>query len=86
MPRMYLKLEDKRRKKTFFVGWSTVTDTVNSDVMDAKAFEENVRLTDEQRESLEKTGCSHPHYTISELLNCSDDFPTRKSLMKYCNQ
>lgn len=84
MPRMFIKLEDKKTKKEYFVGWSTISDSINSDVMDAESFKKNVTLTDEQQKSLDETGCSNPYYTIDELIECSDDFPTKKSLLEYC--
>jgi hypothetical protein len=84
MPKMFLKLEDKKRKKTFFVGWSTISDSVNSEIMDEEYFKKNVTLTEEEQKSLDETGCSNPYYTIKELLECSDDFPTKKSLINYC--
>ena len=84
MPKMFLKLEDKKRKKTFFVGWSTISDSVSSEIMDEEYFKKNVTLTEEEQKSLDETGCSSPYYTIEELLSCSDDFPTKKSLINYC--
>jgi hypothetical protein len=84
MPRMFIKVENKKTKKEYFVGWSTISDSVNSDVMDAESFKKNVTLTDEQQKSLDETGCSNPYYTIEELVDCSDDFPTMKALIEYC--
>ena len=84
MPRMFIKVENKKTKKEYFVGWSTISDSVNSDVMDAESFKKNITLTDEQQKSLDETGCSNPYYTVEELVECSNDFPTMKSLIDYC--
>ncbi len=84
MPRMFIKIESEKTKKEYFVGWSTINDSVNSHVMDADTFKKSITLTDEQQKSLDKTGCSNPDYTIEKLIDCSDDFPTMKLLTEYC--
>jgi hypothetical protein len=86
MPKMFIKFTDKKTKKKYFVGWSTITDCVNTDVMDSKTFKKTVMLTDEQQKSLDKTGCSNPNYTIRELIECSDEFRNRKDLLEYCKK
>lgn len=84
MPNMYLKVEDKKKKKTFFVEWSTISDSVNSEIMDTETFEKRVTITEEERKLLNETGCSSPHYTIKELFECSDDIRSMKALINYC--
>jgi hypothetical protein len=48
MPKMFIKFTDKKTKKKYFVGWSTITDCVNTDVMDSETFKKTVTLTDEK--------------------------------------
>lgn len=83
MPRMYVKIKDENNKEYFF-GWSTISDSVSSDVMDKETFNENVQLTDEELKRLDETGVTNPYYTLDELIECSDDFPTFEELLSYC--
>lgn len=84
MPKMYIKVKDSKTKKEYFMGWSTIIDEPNTSIWDAKTFNENVRLSDEEQTSLDKIRCSNPHYTVAELIDMSPEFNTQKQLIQYC--
>jgi hypothetical protein len=90
MPRMFIKLEDKEMKKTYFFEWSTISDSINSQVVTSEtrfAFMYEMLgygdlAGDTQR--LNETGVSSPFYTLDELLECSPNFNTVDKLLKFC--
>ena len=97
MPRMFVKVEDKETKKVYYFEWSTVSDEPNSQAVETDDFVElhhelraNGKSRDEWAKSfaedkiqLSKTNVSNPHYTRKELLECSDNYKTLKSLVEY---
>ena len=90
MPRMFIKLEDKEKDQTYYFEWSTISDSINSKIANgfgAFFFMYNtLSYTDFEGDlkRLKETGVSNPHYTLDELLECSDDFNTVEELLEYC--
>lgn len=99
MPKMFMRVKDSKTKKVYYFQWSTISDDVNSDVVDADGFDElhhkicrgNFSTPQEWAEAfardriqLGKTNVSNPNYTRAELLECSDEHKTVKSLVEYC--
>ena len=89
MPRMFIKLDDKKKKTSYFFEWSTISDAPNSQVVEIEDFEFMYHqlgysdfINDMQR--LNKTGVSSPHYSLEELLEMSDDFDTEEKLLEFC--
>ena len=91
MPRMFIKLEDKKNKTAYFFEWSTISDSVNSQVVTEDQFKfmyDQLGYTNYQEDlkNLNETGVSNPHYTLEELLECSDDFTSKRKLMVFCRE
>ncbi len=99
MPKMFIRVKDSKTKKVYYFQWSTISDDVNSDVVDADSFDElhhqlcrnNFKTANAWAEAfardriqLGKTNVSNPEYTRKELLACSDEYKTVKSLVEYC--
>jgi len=99
MPKMFIRVKDPQTKITYYFQWSTISDSPCSDVVNADKFDElhhqmcrsNFNTRDEWAEAfardriqLGKTNVSTPDYTRKELLACSDDYKTVKSLVEYC--
>lgn len=99
MPKMFMRVKDSQTKKVYYFQWSTIVDDVVSDVVDTDGFVElhhqkcasNFKTSAEWAEAfardriqLGKTNVSTPEYTRAELLACSDDHKTVKSLVEHC--
>jgi len=95
---MFMKVEDVKEGKTYFFEWSTISDEPNSQAVETDDFVElhyelrakNFKSRDEWAKSfaedmsqLGATNVSHPDYTRKELLDCSDEYRTVKSLVEY---
>lgn len=98
MPRMFMKVKDKETDKVYYFEWSTVSDEPNSQAVETDDFVElhhelranRFKSRDEWAKSfaedmsqLGATNVSHPDYTRKELLDCSDNYRTLKSLVEY---
>ena len=94
-----MRVKDSKTKKVYYFQWSTISDDVNSDVTDADGFVElHYKLTGHNYAhrdiwamafakdmiQLSKTNVSTEHYTRAELLECSYEHKTVKSLLEYC--
>ena len=101
MPKMFMKVKDSKTKKVYYFQWSTISDSPCSDAVETNGFiglhyqlcRSNFETSTEWAEAfakdriqLGKTNVSNPDYTRAELLTCSDDFKTVKSLVEYCKQ
>jgi hypothetical protein len=99
MPKMFMRVKDSKTKKVYYFQWSTISDDVNSDVVDADSFDElhhqlsrsKFKTPQEWAEAfakdriqLGKTNVSNPDYTRAELLSASDEHKTVKSLLEFC--
>lgn len=99
MPNMFMSVKNNQTKKVYYFQWSTISDDVNSDVVNADGFVElHHRLCADKfknsgewaeafakdRIQLGKTNVSNPDYTRAELLVCSDNHDTVESLIEYC--
>jgi hypothetical protein len=99
MPKMFMRVKDSKTKKVYYFQWSTISDDVNSDVTDADGFVElHYKLTGHNYPNrniwaevfalnmiqLSKFNVSTLAYTRAELLACSDEHKTVKSLVEYC--
>jgi hypothetical protein len=99
MPKMFMRVKDSKTKKVYYFEWSTITDDVNSDVVDTDGFIDlhhtlcasKFKTSAEWAEAfakdmiqLGKTNVSNPDYTRAELLSASDEHKTVKSLVEYC--
>jgi hypothetical protein len=95
---MFVKVQDKETKKVYYFEWSTVSDEPNSQAVETDDFVElhhelranNFKSRDEwakgfaeDMSQLGKTNVSNPYYTRKELLECSDEYKTLKSLVEY---
>jgi len=99
MPKMFIKVEDVKEGRTYFFEWSTISDEPNSDAVEGeKDFEtlhwtlkanlcknkaEWKKLFKEDLANLNEGNVSNPDYTRKELLDCSDEYKTLKSLVAY---
>ena len=87
---MFIKLEDSEQNQTYYFEWSTISDAPNSQVVtDFGAFffmynQLGYTNFQEDLKNLKETGVSSPHYTLEELLECSDDFDTVEKLLDFC--
>jgi hypothetical protein len=99
MPKMFIRVKDSQTKKTFYVQWSTISDSPCSDAVETDNFDEfhhricrsSFAQPDQWAEQftrdriqLSKTNVSNPDYTRKELLSASDDYRTVKSVVEYC--
>ncbi|HLO91527.1 MAG TPA: hypothetical protein VK172_10225 [Lentimicrobium sp.] len=102
MPKMFIRVQDKKEKKEYFFEWSTIVDAPVSEVVEGK--EQFKKLYHKERrgifpsdevyshalvdvlERLTKRNISVPTYTRTELLSASDEFHTVKDLLKYCKE
>lgn len=96
---MFVKIKDSKSKKIYYLEWSTINDKPNSEAVDVDGFVElhnklrrkNFKTSAEwamafakDRIQLTKTNVSNPEYTLGELLECSNEYKTKKSLVEYC--
>ena len=96
---MFMRVKDSKTKKVYYFHWSTINYDISSDVTDADGFVElhhhlcasDFKISAEwamqfvkDMIQLGKTNVSTPEYTRAELLACSDDHKTVKSLVAYC--
>lgn len=94
-----MRVKDSKTNKAYYFEWSTISDDVNSDVVDTDGFVElHFKLTGHRYVNkgcwakqfaldmiqLSKTNVSTAEYTRKELLDCSDSHGTVKSLVAYC--
>jgi hypothetical protein len=102
MPKMFIKVKDKKTKQWYFVQWSTISDEPNSlAVNNEKDFEAlHHRLLasqfknepewrfrlEDDLKTLKRHHCSNPHYTVNELLSASDEFKKIDDVVEYCKQ
>jgi hypothetical protein len=99
MPKMFMKVKDSKTKKVYYFQWSTISDSPCSDAVETNGFiglhyqlcRSNFETSTEWAEAfardriqLGKTNVSTPEYTRAELLACSDDHKTVKSLLEFC--
>lgn len=92
MPKFIIKLEDRRRKITRYLDWSTVVDAGISPLMVTKdevrvylasVYGMNEEQIAERLDLLDKTGCSTPYYTVIDAVTtCTHDVSSQSQLIK----
>lgn len=92
MPKFIIKLEDRRRKITRYLDWSTVVDSAISPLMASKdevkvylasEYGFNDDQIKERLDLLDKTGCSTPFYTVIDAVTtCVHDVSSQAQLIK----
>ena len=101
MPKMFMRVKDSKTKKVYYFEWSTISDSPCSDAVDTDGFIELHHMLEEHKYAnksewaeafaldmiqLGKTNVNNLLYARKELLACSDDYKTVKSLVEYCKQ
>jgi hypothetical protein len=96
---MFIRVKDSKTKKVYYFQWSTISDSPCSDAVETNDFDElhhqicrsNFKTPyawaeafARDRIQLGKTNVSNSEYTRAELLACSDEYKTVKSLVEYC--
>lgn len=99
MPKMFMRVKDSKTNKVYYFQWSTMSDAPFGDAVDTDGFVELHHqihggkftgrdhwavLFSTDMIQLGKTNVSNPDFKRAELLSCSDDYKTVKSLVEYC--
>lgn len=92
MPKMIIKVRDKIKKRSYYVQWSTISDSpegyaVYTTVGVMRLCEELGYDHKQARKNLEsRKHCTNINYTVGELLSASDEYRKIADVVEYCKE